>query len=162
MIHSQTIIVNNQDEIIAHKTRGTLAKEDIYRVSALWVTNSKGDILLAQRKFTKSHDPGKWGPAVAGTVEEGETYESNIVKETEEEIGLKNITPILGPKRRVSGTYNYFCQWYTYVIDRPAEAFAIQEDEVEQVRWFTREELEKGLQENPQSYLDLWWTLETL
>ena len=31
------------------------------------------------RSFTKSHDPGKWGPAVAGTVEEGETY--NFLKE---------------------------------------------------------------------------------
>ncbi len=29
-----------------------------------------------------------WGSAVAGTVEKGEDYESNIYKETEEEIGL--------------------------------------------------------------------------
>jgi hypothetical protein len=107
------VIVNENDEIIAHKERGTLIQKDIYRVSALWVKNFKGDILLAQRKFTKSHDPGKWGPAVAGTVDEGETYEQNIIKEAEEEIGLKNIRPTLGPKIRMTGEYNYFDQWYT-------------------------------------------------
>ncbi len=105
------VIVNDQDEVIAHKERGTLTKDDIYRVSALWVKNSRGDILLAQRKFTKSHDPGKWGPAVAGTVGEGETYKQNIIKEAEEEIGLRAIKPIPGPKVRMAGEYNYFDQW---------------------------------------------------
>jgi len=54
------VIVNDEDEIIGHKERGTLVKEDIYRVAALWVTNSKGEILLAQRQLGKRHDPGKW------------------------------------------------------------------------------------------------------
>jgi isopentenyldiphosphate isomerase len=163
-VHRERIvIVNDQDEVIGHKERGTLVKEDIYRVSGLWVTNSSGDILLAQRKFTKKHDPGKWGPAVAGTVDAGETYESNIIKEAAEEIGLKDIQPTLGPKRRVSDEYNYFCQWYTLVVDKPAEAFTIQEDEVERVKWFMRSELEKGLEEHPEDYLKgLNWAVETL
>jgi isopentenyldiphosphate isomerase len=118
MSNSRIIIVNDQDQIIGYKERGTIAQEDIYRVSALWVTNSHGDILLAQRAFTKSHDPGKWGPAVAGTLDEGETYERNIIKETEEEIGLKNIVPILGPKVRERGKHNYFDQWYTLITDK--------------------------------------------
>lgn len=157
------VIVNEDDEIIAYKERGTLTKDDIYRVSALWIKNSKGDILLAQRKFTKSHDPGKWGPAVAGTVDEGETYEQNIIKEAEEEIGLKNIQPVLGPKVRMTGEYNYFDQWYTLVIEKPAEEFTIQEEEVEQVKWFTYTELEKELREYPEKYLKgLDWSLENL
>lgn len=157
------IIVNDQDEIIGHKERGTISPEDIYRVSALWVTNSKGDILLAQRKFTKSHDPGKWGPAVAGTLDEGETYESNIIKEAEEEIGLKDIKPTIGPKIRETGEHNYFTQWYTLVIDKPAEEFTIQEEEIEQVKWFTRAELERELQEHLNNYLKgMSWCLEDL
>lgn len=160
---SRIVIVNENDEIITYKERGTLVQSDIYRVSALWVKNSKGDILLAQRKFTKSHDPGKWGPAVAGTVDEGETYEQNIIKEAEEEIGLKNIQPIPGPKVRMTGEYNYFDQWYTLVVNKPAGDFVIQEDEVEQVKWFTRAELEKELREHPEKYLKgLSWPLENL
>lgn len=72
MSKSRIIVVNDQDEIIGLKERDTLVQADIYRVAALWVVNSAGDILLAQRKFTKTHDPGKWGPAVAGTVDEGD------------------------------------------------------------------------------------------
>jgi isopentenyldiphosphate isomerase len=157
------IIVNDQDEIIGHKERGTLMQSDIYRVSGLWVKNSKGDILLAQRKFTKKHDPGKWGPAVAGTVDEGETYDSNIIKEAAEEIGLKNIEPIKGPKRRVNDDYNYFCQWYTLIIDKPADKFTIQEEEVERVTWFSQDELKKELWEHPDHYLKgLSWAVESL
>lgn len=89
-LKSKIIIVDENDTIIGHKNRDSMEDGDMYRVSALWIQNSKGDILLAQRSFDKRNDPGKWGPAVAGTVEEGETYESNIIKEAEEEIGLKN------------------------------------------------------------------------
>jgi len=163
MSKPRIVVVNENDKIIGHKERGTLIPSDIYRVSALWVKNSQGDILLAQRKFTKSHDPGKWGPAVAGTVDEGETYEQNIIKEAEEEIGLKDIKPILGPKVRMTGEYNYFDQWYTLTIDKPAGDFTIQEEEVEQVKWFTRAELEKELREHPENYLKgLDWPLENL
>jgi isopentenyldiphosphate isomerase len=163
MSKPRIVIVNDQDEIITYKERGMLTRDDIYRVSALWVKNSKGDILLAQRKFTKSHDPGKWGPAVAGTIDEGETYEQNIIKEAEEEIGLTNIKPTSGPKVRMTGEYNYFDQWYTLVVDKPAEDFTIQEEEVEQVKWFTQAELEGELREHPEKYLKgLEWPLENL
>lgn len=162
LVH-RIVVVNDQDEIIGHKERGTLTREDIYRVSALWVTNSNGDILLAQRKFTKKHDPGKWGPAVAGTVDEDETYEDNIIKEAEEEIGLADIKPTIGPKRRVSEEYNYFCQWYMLVVNKPAKDFTIQEEEVEQVKWLTREELERELKDHPESYLDsMGWDMDNL
>jgi isopentenyldiphosphate isomerase len=159
----RTIIVSDKDEVIGYKERGTLEQSDIYRVSALWVTNSRGDILLAQRKFTKSHDPGKWGPAVAGTVEEDETYEQNIYKEAEEEIGLKGVKFAKGPKVRIHGEHNYFDQWYTAIVDKPAKEFTIQEEEVEQVKWFTRKELDRELQDHPEWYLsDLRWPFENL
>ena len=67
----EIIIVDKEDNIIGYKDRYKLDPSDIYRVSALWLTNSKEDILLAQRSFDKKHYPGKWGPAVAGTVKKG-------------------------------------------------------------------------------------------
>ena len=105
--------VNENDEVVEvfeGKNWGDLHPESIYRVSSLWITNSKGEVLLARRAFNKKHDPGKWGPAVSGTVEEGETYESNIIKETEEELGIKSLKPIAGLKLRVKNKYNYFNQ----------------------------------------------------
>jgi NADH pyrophosphatase NudC (nudix superfamily) len=63
----------------------------------------------------------------------------------------------------MTGEYNYFDQWYTLIVDKPAEDFIIQEDEVEQVKWFTQVELEKELREHPEKYLKgLEWPLENL
>lgn len=153
---ARIIIVNENDEVIGYKERGTLELSDIYRVSALWVKNSKGEILLAQRAFTKSHNPGCWGPAVAGTVDEGENYLDNIQKETMEEIGITGIKFVNGPKlRRVeSGGHNYFVQWYFATIDKPVGDFVIQKTEVETVRWFDEKELRISIVENPKDFLD--------
>jgi isopentenyl-diphosphate delta-isomerase len=148
------IIVDKDDNVIGYKERGVLKREDIYRVSALWLTNSKGGILLARRHRTKTHHPLKWGPAVAGTVDEGETYDSNIIKETEEELGLKDIKPTKGPKVFGKGTWIHFTQWYTLSLDKEASEFKIQEDEVEEVRWFTKEELVERSASNPEEFID--------
>jgi isopentenyldiphosphate isomerase len=109
MSDQQITLVNDQDEIIGQKARSTITKDDIYRVSAAWIMNTKGEILLSQRQLTKKHDPGKWGTAVAGTVESGETYLENIIKEAEEELGLPNVEPVPLLKHRFSDDYNYFC-----------------------------------------------------
>ncbi|MDP2103816.1 MAG: NUDIX domain-containing protein [Candidatus Gracilibacteria bacterium] len=149
------IIVNGNDEIIGHKKRGTLKQSDIYRVSALWIRNSNGDILLAQRKFTKKNDPGKWGPAVAGTNDEGESYESNIIKEAEEEIGLKNCNFQKIDNIRYIGEYNYFCQWFLLTVDKELDEFIIQESEVEQIKWFKKDELLGEFKKNPDKFLEV-------
>src|SRR3989344_8863957 len=100
------VIVDENDKVVCEKDKEMVRGADIYRVSALWITNSRDEILLARRALTKSHHPRKWGPAVAGTVDEGETYEENIIKEAEEELGLKNIKPELGPKTKTDNEFH--------------------------------------------------------
>ena len=147
-------IVNENDEIIAHKHRNEIDySKDIYRSTTLWITNSKSEILLAQRKLTKDKDPGKWGPAVAGTVEEGETYNSNIRKETEEEIGLTNVELKSVEKFKAGHPRQQFIQVYSTKIDKQIEDFKIQEDEVERIAWMSKTELIKDLRDNPDKYV---------
>ncbi len=148
------IIVNEKDEIIDHKERGTLNKNDIYRVSALWIMNSKGEVLLAQRSFNKKNNPGKWGPAVAGTNDIGETYLSNIIKEAEEEIGINIPNPKKLQKNRINGKNNYFVQWYYLELDKEIIEFALQEDEVEKIKWFSKEEFLEGIENLNSDFLD--------
>jgi isopentenyldiphosphate isomerase len=150
-------IVDENDILIDHKPRNEVDySSDIYRVAALWLTNSSGEVLIAQRKLTKDKDPGKWGPAVAGTVDEGETYSINIVKETEEEIGLTGVDFERGPKLRVREPRNYFGQWFLAQVDMPAEAFRLQEDEVEQVKWVPKDELLHDVVANPDKYVPMF------
>jgi len=147
------IIVDEKDQEIGLKDRKNRDQKDIYRVAALWITNNQGEILLAQRAFNKKHHPGKWGPAVAGTIEAGETYESNIIKEAEEELGLKGIKFQPGPKTRTVGEYNHFTQWFKLKLDQPIEAFTVNPDEVAEIKWFTRQEIEENLKNNPADFL---------
>jgi isopentenyldiphosphate isomerase len=145
-------VVNEQDKIIGYKDRKDRNKIDITRITGLWLWNEKGEALLAQRAFTKSFNPGKWGPAVAGTVEEGETYESNIIKEAEEEIGLKDLKPNLGPKYRRTTLHAYFAQWFFATIDSNYP-LTKQDNEVEAVRWFSKDELFKMMDEKPEMFI---------
>lgn len=148
-----TIIVNENDEIINHKPRTEIQQTEIYRVSALRITNSKGEILLAQRALTKRHDPGIWWAAVAGTNDEWETYESNIIKEAEEEIGLKNFTYKKATKLKCNWEHNFFCQRFTTTIDKEIEEFILQQEEVAQIKRFTPKELEIQLDKHPEKFL---------
>lgn len=149
-------IVDENDNAIGDRERFQLIPGDIYRVSALWLTNSRGDILMAQRSFAKKNSPGKWSAAVAGTVESDENYNTNIVKEIEEEIGLSlSIKDLIkGPKIFIKGMHNdFFAQWYFYTIDKPAEEFKIQPDEVRQVEWFSRDGLMEAFNTRPHDFV---------
>lgn len=146
-------VVDENDEIIGFKKREDIDfVNDIYRIGALWLTNSKGEILIAQRLLTKDKDPGKWGPAAAGTLEKGETYESNIYKEAEEEIGLTGVDFKLGPKQRFK-VRESFCQWFIGTVDKDIKDFVLQADEVEAIKWVSKDWLIGDVKSNPDDYV---------
>ena len=148
------VIVDEKDDIIGSKPREVVDREKIrYRATGLWIKNSNGESLLARRAYTKTHYPGRWGPAAAGTVDEGEFYEDNMVKETEEELGLQGIKFEKASKTQTSGKYNHFTQWFISIIDKPAKDFKIQDEEVEEVRWFSKKELSEQLKNNPKEFI---------
>jgi isopentenyl-diphosphate Delta-isomerase len=153
MSEEKIIIVNNKDKIIGYKKRNNLKQTDIYRVSALWIQDSNGNILLAQRSFNKKNDPGLWGPAVAGTVNKGESYETNIIKEAKEEIGLKNCFFQKKIHYFRDGKNKHFTQWFFALVDKKIEEFTIQKNEVEKIKWFTKKDLLKELNNSPDKFL---------
>jgi isopentenyldiphosphate isomerase len=144
-------IVDEKDNILSSKERNSLTNKDIYRVSALWLTNNQNQILLAQRALNKKKDPRMWGPAVAGTVEENETYQQNIIKEAEEEIGLKNINPTKTIKTRIKKPHNHFTQWFTLKIKNKINLKL--NSEVKQLKWFSKNELKKEIKEHPNNFV---------
>jgi len=147
-------IVTTQDEIIGHKERSTIDPlKDIVRSASLWITNSNGDILIAQRKLTKANNPGKWSEAVGGTVEGNNDYESTMIREADEEIDLQVKDFTLGPKQYIDAPSKYFVQWYTTVVDEPIEFFTIQEEELEQVAWIPEATFKSELANQPDKYI---------
>lgn len=148
------VLVDEDDKVIGHKSRYDLEEGDIIRIALLWIENSAGQVLLAQRSLSKEIDPGLWAAAAGGTVEEGETYESNINKEAEEEIGLTGIKFEEYAKDffwRPDGV-GRFATWYRAIVDRSINEFTLQKEEVGSVAWFDKQELQKQLKENPAKF----------
>ncbi|MES2930687.1 MAG: NUDIX domain-containing protein [Patescibacteria group bacterium] len=121
-------------------------------MAALWVFNEKNEVLIARRSKIKKHHPNLWGPSVAGSVEEGETYQSNILKEANEEIGLRLDTVTAGPKIRVSSIHEYFTQWFFAKVSSQAQ-FTLQEGEVEEIKWIRVLDLENLYSKQPELFL---------
>jgi len=148
-------IVNKQDEILGYKDRNDTNLNDIIRVSGVWVYNSQKKVLIAQRSPNKKHEAGKWAPSVGGTVEEGETYLTNAIKEIEEEIGIiakeKDLTVGV---HRLSANDTFFGQVYFYKTDISTSDFILQEDEVAQVKWISIDELKQWYTKNPQDFIE--------
>lgn len=148
-------IVDSNDEIIDYKNRDELDyRNDIVRSSSLWITNSMGQVLLAQRKLTKKTNPGKWSEAVGGTVANDDDYEATVYREAEEELGIVNEVFAIGPKQFVNGPpQNYFVQWYEAKLDWPIERFKPQEEEVEKIEWFDTQDLKRQVSENSEKFI---------
>jgi isopentenyl-diphosphate Delta-isomerase len=148
-------IVDRDDNILGYKERDQIEPGDIYRISAVWVVNTRGEVLLAQRTFTKKNDPGKWSTGVAGTVENKESYDDNAVKEAREELGINNIEMVRGPKLLVLDNgygRGYFCQTFVAVLDWPIERFRLQAEEVVAVRWVSLNELKDEMVRSPEHF----------
>jgi len=87
-------------------------------------------------------------------LEKGETYESNILKEIEEEIGVSlepaDIQSIGNFYEETS--HKYFVGTFYAKIDSKTN-FVLQKEEVEAVKWISWFDLEKDIIENPTKYL---------
>ncbi len=152
---TKVIIVDEHDMPIGLKGYPELQHQDIYRVSALWLTDkASGDCLMTQRNWSKHNDPGKWMAAVSGTIEEGEMYDQNIVHEIEEEIGLTDLHLRSGPKEFIDdGKHQFFVQWYRAEADRNEVVITIQEDEVESYAWVPIQQLIDEVQDDPNKFV---------
>jgi len=154
MSEKRELVVNENNEIIGAKFWQEMQPGDIKRGTALWVIirkDSSYQVLIAQRKWTKNINPGKWGSSVAGTVEEGETYEDNIYKEAEEEIGLTGVqfTP-MHDKPTFGRTA--FSMRYVVIGDWKLSDFTPQESEVEALDLVDIDDLLRDSLENPDKY----------
>lgn len=149
-------LVDEKDQIIGYKERTELEPGDIYRITSLWVVNPRQQILLAQRALTKKNDPGKWGPAVAGTIENQESYDEGVTKEAREELGIAGVALTRGPKLFTSDNghgQGYFCQTFITKLDWPLERFKLQAEEVAAIRWVSLGDLEQEMVARPEHFV---------
>lgn len=147
-------VVDDKDKVIAEVPRSELTADMRWRNTGVYIFNDNGEVLLARRHPSKKVHPNMWGPSAAGTVEVGETYEQNIIKEIAEELGIQvdsieNCSNHLinhGSAKRFTGMYKAL--WNGQLDDITLEA-----DEVSEVRWTPIEEVLADIKINPQNYV---------
>ena len=89
---------------------------------------------------------------MAGTVEEGESYEENIIKESEEELGLMNLKIKKCAKVYTGGKYKHFTQLYIATTDK--KDFDFNREEIAEIKWFSSEEFLEQISSHPEEFLD--------
>lgn len=146
-------VVNDNDEEISVKYRDELLPSDIHRIVSIWITDGEDNILLAQRALHKALHPGFWGPAAAGAVSYGESYEEAAYKEMAEEIDLTDVRLTFIKKVIfIPNGEKRFISWYSAKCDKPEEAFILEKD-VAKVAWIRRDKLIEDLAANPEKYV---------
>lgn len=133
-----------------------LADGEYHLVADIWIMNSKGEVLLQKRSMEKDLAPGLWC-CTGGSAIVGEDGRQAFIREMTEELG---VAPDLAHSE-IAFSYtkgNYHKDIWFVRQDIPPQAFHLQREEVEAVRWVTLAELEL-LRKDPAmmwqlSYLD--------
>lgn len=121
-------------------------------VAVLWLINENRELLLAQRALDKSADPGVWGPSVTGKLDAGESANGALLRETDEELGLKpgmylpiEMTTVdyLHPDGRERRFYIY----YAVVAGTIDKQIVLQVSEVAAVKWASYSEVSRLMTE---------------
>ena len=105
------------------------------------IVNSKHAILLQKRSMLKNSNPGKWG-ICGGKINLGETPIDAAVRETLEEIGINIERSKLKEIRKAANGKGYFTIFYIKQ-DLDIKECRLKKDEVEAIRYFRVEELER-------------------
>ena len=115
----------------------------LHPVVHLHVLNRNKTILLQKRPLTKQIQPGKWDTAVGGHISAGESLEMALNKEAFEEIGLTDFSA------KLQMVYKWESEVeaelvYLFTTFDPTK-FRVHSDEVEEARFWTKNQIEKQL-----------------
>lgn len=147
-------VVNERDEIISRAPRSTVhAQGLLHRAAHIWLFRPNGTLLMQKRSPHKDRFPLCWTSAVSGHVDSGETYLCAAIREYTEELGSTIVPPLklIAKHHACQETDLEFVEIYSaHVSEEQFPHFNTQE--IDELRWFTREQLEQHLASHPSSF----------
>ena len=117
-------------------------------VSCIVINNNK-EILLQKRSKNKKSYPNCWA-LCAGHVIGYETIKNAILTEMNEELVMeikeKNIFQLIPKMKNTREDNNCYVTCFCAIINKKAEDFLIQNEEVEEVKWFTLQQFKEMIE----------------
>lgn len=151
-------IVDEQDRPIRGATKQEAFQKGLIRRIVRGITeDEQGRLLLHKRTPHKQPNPNLWDWLPSGHVDQGETYDEAIRRESEEELGLRDgITYIPIETYYTSRTtgdliLNNFSRVYKITVHSTAP-IRLDETEATEMRWFTVKELSDLLKGNGEQF----------
>jgi isopentenyl-diphosphate delta-isomerase type 1 len=141
-------IINDDGSVIGQATRKECHNGSflLHTVVHALVFNSKGDLLLQKRSMMKDIQPGKWDTSVGGHINPGETSIEAVIREADEELGIKNAEfekfnqYIITTDIERELVYSFKC-----IYPKP---FNFNKDEIDEIKFFSTEEIDSLLEQD--------------
>lgn len=141
-----------------HKRGEKMPKGDYHVVVHVCIFNSRNELLIQQRQPFKKGWSNMWDITVGGSALQGETSSQAAEREVLEEIGLQ----LDLSHTRPDFTINFddgFDDYYLLEMEVDTAKLHLQEEEVQAVRWVSREEV---LRMQEQGTMIPYWFLDKL
>lgn len=158
MSEEYVILVDTNDNPIGfeEKVKCHLPNGKLHRAFTALLFDDKGRLVLTRRAKEKMLWPEDWDGTVASHPREGETYTSSAERRMPEELGVSCKMDYLMkfeyhvPYKDI-GSENEICGTLIGIIDKSTK-FKIVEDEIDQIKWVSANELLSEIKNNPKIY----------
>lgn len=155
------VLVNPEDKVL-----GIMEKQQahisglLHRAFSVFLFNDKGEMLLQQRASEKYHSPNQWTNAVCSHPRVNETYEEGAKRRLREELGIET---------ELSEKFNFIYKadvgggLWEHELDHVFtgiynEDFHLNENEVQEVRYISMQDLNKEITESPEKFTE-WFKI---
>lgn len=141
-----------------HRRGDEMQEGDYHLVVHVCIFNSKNQLLIQKRQPFKKGWPNMWDMTAVGSALQGESSAQAAEREVYEEIGLK--LDLSGRRANFSVSFaEGFDDYYLLEQDVEISSLRLQEEEVQDVRWVTREE---AAEMQRQGIMIPYWFLDKL
>lgn len=158
---NQVVLVDNSDNVLAAMPKLKAHEEGLlHRAVSVIILNSRNEMLIQQRAFTKYHSSGLWSNAACSHPGPGESVHHAAIRRLQEEMGISC-------RLEKAFEFTYWAQFTNGLTEHEFDhVFVGRYDgdplinpvEVQDFKWMPVQELLNDLHANPQTYT-VWFRI---